>query len=694
VVEDCRSSIQQMASSVEANRRRHVELEKQFQKLRDARLEDLYSVSGQRSQLPDAPAPARFMSVPSLGKVSEHVDGLTKSSQPRSQPTDRLPAASQTTSSISDETDFPTAPKREKGEQDKDTHAQETTLPADNIPASLDTSKASLPLNEQEMPLEVAKTTYYSQTTFRPIDDVEVVLKTFEPLAAKQKIRETTEVIAVLLADINDIDCFSGFDQRLPDATFLKSDDETFFTGNLRTDIHIDSNAGTREVIWLESSELSLDDFERLVDRVAEKVRPFPVIGFDPRTNTIMAVHDQHFVSYNAAPIQSASGSSSKSGTVGSSSNCQRTTSVSPTNSSSATSVGGGTYRGSGKDVSPPPPPPPVSGEDPEDQLSLSAACNICPFSGVFTIEDQAHHEQCVKITFCLRINSSVNGRRILTTTALTDFSLSLPAPGELQEPSSRDPLSPYFVCNELQIAIGPDSEQISECEPRSRTPKGRWDVKKVSRSSGLGGITVALAFLPSVQLPVSKKNGLAVDLDPISQYIDFKLAKSYEVRKTREHLWKYPLRKDRPKDNDLELPAHSSELGYRTSVNVESIHARVTATHVVDPKSRTANKLKRQNVEERRRRRAQSQPFKFEGDSKHLILQFTVTVKKRDGERFLQFEGPGVERSLYHKVGSHCSRREHAANTREQSPPDRRNSSESEDVSQAEGMLSMKWAK
>ena len=47
--------------------------------------------------------------------------------------------------------------------------------------------------------------------------------------------------------------------------------------------------------------------------------------------------------------------------------------------------------------------------------------------------------------------------------------------------------------------------------------------------SSGLnGGITLALAFPPSIQFPV---RGLAVELDPISLHIDFKLAKSYDSK-------------------------------------------------------------------------------------------------------------------------------------------------------------------
>lgn len=437
--------------------------------------------------------------------------------------------------------------------------------------------------------------------------------------------------------------------------------------------------------------------------QVAENVRPFPVIGFNPETNTIIAVNDRYFLSHDGATIQNASGSSSNSRTSGGSSTTRQTTSgsESPQNTrndySSATSSGSASSdKGSGNDHPPPPPPsspPPPSPTGVADPKSSVTTAYIGPFLGTFTIQDQFGHEQCAKITFCLRIESKAIDRRVLTTTALANFCLSLPSPGELHERSSRDPLSPYFVCNELQLVIDPDSPYINGFEPCSRSPKGRWDVKKVSKSSGLtGGVTLSLAFLPGVQFPVSKKSGLSVDLDPISQHIDFKRAASYEIRKTREHLWKYPLRKERPKDNDLELPTHSSEIRYRTSVNVESIHARVIAIHVVDSKSRTANKLKRKALEERQRRRAQSQPFKFEGDSKHLILQFAVTVKKRNGEPFLQFEGPGIERSLYHKVGRDSSRPRQAAAW--QAPSERPNSSESDGGSQADGSLSLKWSK
>jgi len=127
-------------------------------------------------------------------------------------------------------------------------------------------------------------------------------------------------------------------------------------------------------------------------------------------------------------------------------------------------------------------------------------------------------------------------------------------------------------------------------------------------------------------------------------------------------------------------------------SAHVESIHARVITTHVVDPNSRTANRLNRKNVEERQRRRAQSQPFKFEGDSKHLILQFTVTVTKRNGERLSQFERSGIEGSLYYRVGDCVSQQ--APNSAGKSPSECGNSFDSERASQADGSVSIIWRK
>jgi len=115
------------------------------------------------------------------------------------------------------------------------TVGQETELLGDDISAVLDTSQSCSPEKEREITVAVPETAYSSQTAIRPMDDVEVALEILEPLEAKQKIRERSEVITALLGDINGINVFSGFDQRLPDAIFLKSDDETFFTGKSHT---------------------------------------------------------------------------------------------------------------------------------------------------------------------------------------------------------------------------------------------------------------------------------------------------------------------------------------------------------------------------------------------------------------------------------------------------------------------------
>jgi hypothetical protein len=111
---------------------------------------------------------------------------------------------------------------------------------------------------------------------------------------------------------------------------------------------------------------------------------------------------------------------------------------------------------------------------------------------------------------------------------------------------------------------------------------------------------------------------------------------------------------------------------------------------YVVDPNSRTANKLKRRHAEERERRRALSKPFQFEGNAKHLILQFTATVKKLNEESF-QFEGPGVAQELYHKVGANSRGPQKIGNG---AAPSSRNSSQSDEVDPADAHLSIKWQK
>jgi hypothetical protein len=85
---------------------------------------------------------------------------------------------------------------------------------------------------------------------------------------------------------------------------------------------------------------------------------------------------------------------------------------------------------------------------------------------------------------------------------------------------------------------------RINECEPFHKIPNGRWDVIKASQSSECTiGLTPALAFPPSLQLGFSKKSVVGVELDPISLHINLERANFSQLRPTREHYWKYPLR-------------------------------------------------------------------------------------------------------------------------------------------------------
>ena len=148
-----------------------------------------------------------------------------------------------------------------------------------------------------------------------------------------------------------------------------------------------------------------------------------------------------------------------------------------------------------------------------------------------------------------------------------------------------------------------------------------------------------------------------------------------------------YPMRQHRPQDNDLQLPTHWSKVGYRTQAKLDSVHARVWASLAVDSNSRTANKLRRKRMEDRRECRAQSRPFRFEGEAKQLIVFFTGIVKTKEGEPLLQFNGDGIERSLYYKVGGDSCQQNvgnrDSLSDDSQSPPV---------VDQADGMVSIHW--
>ena len=112
------------------------------------------------------------------------------------------------------------------------------------------------------------------------MNGLEVVLQMLEPVAAKQKIRERGESIGKLVEDVEDMNCFAGFDQRLPDVVFLNPEDENFFAGKINSNLYSLFNIRTRQVLGLESADVSNTVFEALVDQITKVVRLFPVVGF------------------------------------------------------------------------------------------------------------------------------------------------------------------------------------------------------------------------------------------------------------------------------------------------------------------------------------------------------------------------------------------------------------------------------
>jgi hypothetical protein len=317
------------------------------------------------------------------------------------------------------------------------------------------------------------------------------------------------------------------------------------------------------------------------------------VIGFNPRTNTVLAVNDQYFPEH-AVTLNCGLGNHTTSST---SSRTQQTASGSGTTPTTSSSSSPEAPRGASDNSPPPPDPrqpsPPNPGVPvPETPPDTSVTSQIGTFRGVFTVENPCGHPHSAAMMFCLQIVSTSTRGMVFTTTVLTDLCLSLYSPGDPQQSTSKDPLSPYFVCNELRLRIGPDSPQINKFDPFSKVPNRRWDVLKASQSSEhTVGLTPTLAFPPSIQLGVSKKSVGGLDLDPISRYIDFEHARFRQLWSTREHFWKYPLRCDRPRDDDIELAPHTLKVRYRDNDNIESIHAHVTVDRYVRSRSQFTNR-------------------------------------------------------------------------------------------------------
>ena len=352
---------------------------------------------------------------------------------------------------------------------------------------------------------------------------------------AKRTIRGASNSISSLVQRFSaDIDCFAGFDQSLPTMVFINPQDEHFFTGKVNSHLCL-CFVGTRQAVWLESDDTSPEQLMTLVDLVANEVRPIPVIGCNPTINTIIAVNDRYSAQLDGGTnpqtglLSTSTGQSSANfshANYSESSDSQRVQ-----HSFGTLSGGSHSSQGSANDQpqSPQPPPPgrpPSQGHHPLPTGSAvvppdaPGGNEVVPYLGIFTIEDPCGHEQCVKITFSLAVKSIVSGERVLTHTELTNFCLSFPFPGDDHEPSSRDIRCPYFICNELRITMDPDSPQLKEFEPRSRSPSSNtWDIKGIHRFCDVTkGVIATATVWPNLQLAAAKKTAVGVELDPLSR--------------------------------------------------------------------------------------------------------------------------------------------------------------------------------
>jgi hypothetical protein len=514
-----------------------------------------------------------------------------------------------------------------------------------------------------------------SDSTTDPQTSSPVVRSELMPLAALislepvypeeviRKLNEHAEDIGNVLQSVDDVSCLSGFDQLSPGVRFLNDDDKDFFTGNcpcLSSGSFIDKGEGTRQIVWLEVKKASVEIIEDIVHRVADIVRPYPVAGLRLSDDMIVGVNDRYFVVTSSDADQRIQGSQDMVGPSGSristavvgptESSVERSTStlaplsltgrdsVHPSGlleiESSTSTLRSSESQGRSLTAMDPPSPP-----------EALAVRETFPFIGILTIEDPAGLQQTVKIVFSIEITSSCMGDSIVTAIAVDNLRFLLPSACSPRQPSISSPYKQHFRCIDLTLFIGPDSCEAKICEPINQHPEMNWYVNKIVQAREINlGVTPVVAVAPALQASISMRFGSTVDYIALSQYIDFKNACIVEVRSTREHVWKYPLHKLRPNRLGLSisLPCHTSRTMYWKPASLTTLRTAVEATLEFNPDSRPKNKL--------RKNRSLHHPFNM-GDAKHLLMRFSVVLKKKDGDQFIQFQGPGSPTELVHKI-------------------------------------------
>jgi len=418
---------------------------------------------------------------------------------------------------------------------------------------------------------------------------------------------------------------------------------------------------GTREIVWLESDQVDVNQFTQVVNEIAELVRPYPIAGLRPRDQTIMAVNDANTTdaprgqcSYffdlmlDDTSWPATGGTTSVRGRRGPPTahaplviRTTETPGRAPVENLEMEEVPkhgimsfpeGGTSNS--VQLDPPPPSAP------------SLLETTFPFVGVLTVEDPNGLRQSIKIIFSLTVMSHAHQSAAVTQVIVDNLKVQIPLPSRPADaPSLSIPDKQHFRCLGLFLSIGPELPEpnLCHCEPIYQHPEMNWYVTKIGHTKEVNiGVTPTFAATPSLQIPMSMKSATSVDYIALSQYIDFGKAYNSEARDNRRHIWNYPIFKTLPNGADISLPCHISQTTYATTAPPSTIRTCAEATLEFNPGSRPKNKLKRS--------RKYKQCFNL-GDAKHVVMLFSVVVKRTPADRFLQFIGPGSTTELNHKI-------------------------------------------
>ena len=417
--------------------------------------------------------------------------------------------------------------------------------------------------------------------------------------------------------------------------------------------------------MWLKSAETKALIIDDVVRRVADIVRPFPVAWLRLSDDCIVAVDDRYFQPHHNDVLQNLQ-------THQRNISLHHTFSTSPfglaslaapqyigqgTTTTAIGSTGGdhdeghnGSHQSS--EVERGGSPNDLSSDSPNDNRVATKDRSIAlgsrdeekfPFIGILTLEDSAGNQQAIKIVVCIKVKTSSRHDSVVTAVSMDNFRFLLPSPQTPVEHSVSTPQTQHFRCLRLSLSIGPDLSESKICEPIYQHPEMNWYVTKIALAREINvGVTPVIGLTPAIQAPVSVKFGSTIDYIALSLFIDFKNAHSVEVRSTREHSWGYPMRKSVPNGTDITLPCHTSKTMYSKPACLTTVRTCAEAILELNRKSRPKNII--------RKSRAEQAPFNI-GDAKHLLMKFSVIFKKRDGDQFLEFDGPGSVTELSHKI-------------------------------------------